>query len=288
MSTVSPGGEPGTGDTGLPENLDGSKGVGSSAGDAGHADQPAARSRGMTILLVAAGAVVLLLVGATLGLALSGKFAGSDSATPDNASVDAGFARDMIVHHDQGVLMAHYAEENTTDQEISVMAYDIGYTQTDQIGQMQGWLSLWDLPESGDGTHMGWMAGSDAAHGGMAMGTTPAAGAASSAAPPATGAAATGSASTAARAPLMPGMATSDEIAKLKSLRGAESDTYFLQLMVRHHQGGAPMMQYAAENATNPVVRNFASKMAQAQESEIAVMTQMLAERGAEPLPPNW
>ena len=62
--------------------------------------------------------------------------------------MDAGFARDMIVHHDQGVLMAHYAEKNTTDPEIGVMAYDIGYTQTDQIGQMQGWLSLWDLPES--------------------------------------------------------------------------------------------------------------------------------------------
>ena len=34
-------------------------------------------------------------------------------ATPGTDSVDAGFARDMIVHHDQGVLMAHYAEENT-------------------------------------------------------------------------------------------------------------------------------------------------------------------------------
>ena len=72
----------------------------------------------------------------------------------------------MIVHHDQGVLMAHYAEQNTTDPEIGVMAYDIGYTQTDQIGQMQGWLSLWDLPESGDGTRMGWMGGTAAAHGG--------------------------------------------------------------------------------------------------------------------------
>ena len=85
----------------------------------------------------------------------------------------------------------------------------------------------------------------------------------------------------------MPGMATSDEIAKLKSLSGAESDTYFLQLMIRHHQGGAPMMQYAAEHATNPVVRNFASKMALSQSAEISVMTQMLAERGAQPLPAN-
>ena len=230
-------------------------------------------------------AVVLVVIGATVGLAIGNGSSSDDTLVrPAADSVDVGFAQDMIVHHEQGVLMAHYAEENTTDQEISVMAYDIGYTQTDQIGQMQGWLSLWDLPESGDGTYMGWMAGSDAAHGGMAMGTT----AMSSAVSPASGAAASGSVPTAARAPLMPGMATSDEIAKLKSLRGAESDTYFLQLMVRHHQGGAPMMQYAAENATNPVVRNFASKMAQAQESEISVMTQMLAERGAEPLPPNW
>ena len=230
----------------------------------------------MIFLLVAAGAVVLLLVGATAGLALSGRFAGSDSATPDNASVDAGFARDMIVHHDQGVLMAHYAEKNTTDPEIDVMAYDIGYTQTDQIGQMQGWLSLWDLPESGDGTHMGWMGGTDAAHGGMAMGRH----ARCEFGVPAPGDGRR-SASTAAEAPLMPGMATADEIAKLKGLTGAASDTYFLQLMVRHHQGGAPMMQYAAEHATNPVVRNFASKMAQSQAAEISVMTQMLAERGA-------
>ena len=119
----------------------------------------------MMIFLLVAGAVVLLLVGATAGLALSGRLVGSADATPDNDSVDAGFARDMIVHHDQGVLMAHYAEKNTTDPEIDVMAYDIGYTQTDQIGQMQGWLSLWDLPESGDGTHMGWMGGTADSHG---------------------------------------------------------------------------------------------------------------------------
>jgi uncharacterized protein (DUF305 family) len=93
------------------------------------------------------------------------------------------------------------------------------------------------------------------------------------------------SAGGAAAVPLMPGMATDAEIEKLKGLTGAESDTYFLQLMVRHHQGGAPMMQYAAEHATNAVVRNFASKMAQSQAAEISVMTQMLAERGAQPLP---
>jgi uncharacterized protein (DUF305 family) len=236
----------------------------------------------------------------------------------------------MIVHHDQGVLMAHYAEQNTDDQEISVMAYDIGYTQTDQIGQMQGWLSLWDLPEFGDGTHMAWMGGSgghdmdshdmasaaersDAAGSGAmgsgamgsgamgsgAMGSgAMGSGAMGSGAmgSGAMGSGAMGSGAMGSRAmgsramgldgAVMPGMATNAEIAKLRSLKGKESDIYFLQLMIRHHQGGAPMMQYAAEHATNPVVRDFAGKMAQAQAAEISVMTQMLAARGASPLPP--
>jgi uncharacterized protein (DUF305 family) len=166
------------------------------------------------------------------------------------------------------VLMAHYAEANTTDSEISVMAYDLGYTQTDQIGQMQGWLSLWDLPESTDGTHMTWM-GSDAGAQGMVMGT-----------------ATSGSAAVAvAQGALMPGMATNEEISKLQNLKGTESDIYFLQLMIRHHQGGLPMMHYAAAHASSPVVRNFAGKMADSQDSEISVMTQMLAARGAQPLP---
>jgi uncharacterized protein (DUF305 family) len=261
------------------------------AGLGGSADQPVGRfSHRTTVFLIAAGAVILLLVGATAGLALSGRFGGSDTAaTPTTESVDAGFARDMAVHHDQGVLMAHYAEQNTTDPEIEVMAYDIGYTQTDQLGQMQGWLSLWDLPDSGTAPRMAWM-GATAADHGMAMGSAAATSGALSAGSGAAGSGATGSGATGSGAPafdtpLMPGMATDSEIAKLKDLKGTESDIYFLQLMIRHHQGGAAMMQYAAEHAALPVVRNFADKMVQAQTAEISVMTQMLSERGAEPLP---
>ena len=114
---------------------------------------------------------MLLLVGATLGSGAQRPARWLRTRDPDSSSVDAGFARDMIVHHDQGVLMAHYAEQNTTDHEIEVMAYDIGYTQTDQIGQMQGWLSLWDLPDSSTAPRMGWMGGTGADHGGMDMGS---------------------------------------------------------------------------------------------------------------------
>ena len=256
------------------------------AGPAESVDQGVGRSsHRTTVFLIAAGAVILLLVGATAGLALSGRFGASGTApTPTSDSVDAGFARDMAVHHDQGVLMAHYAEQNTTDPEIDVMAYDIGYTQTDQLGQMQGWLSLWDLPDSGTAPRMAWMGGTASDHG-MAMGSSAAAGGSTSAGSGAAGSGAAGSGAAVSDTPLMPGMATDAEIAKLKGLKGTESDIFFLQLMIRHHQGGAAMMQYAAEHAALPVVRNFADKMRQAQTAEISVMTQILAEHGAEPLP---
>ena len=268
-------------DTGTPAGESGSDTSGDAPGGA-----PAGRfSHRTTVFLIAAGAVILLLVGATAGLALSGRFVGSDTAsTPTSDSVDAGFARDMAVHHDQGVLMAHYAEQNTTDPEIDVMAYDIGYTQTDQLGQMQGWLSLWDLPDSSTAPRMAWMGGTASDHG-MEMGSAAATSGTTSTGSEAAGSGAAGSGAAASDAPLMPGMATDAEIAKLKDLKGVESDIYFLQLMIRHHQGGAGMMQYAAEHATLPVVRNFADKMLQAQTAEISVMTQMLAEHGAESLP---
>ncbi len=43
--------------------------------------------------------------------------------------------------------MAHYAELDTDEPDIGLLAYDINYTQTAQIGQMQGWLALWDMPQ---------------------------------------------------------------------------------------------------------------------------------------------
>ena len=71
---------------------------GDAAADAS-ADAPAGPPAGRfshrtTVFLIAAGAVILLLVGATAGLALGGRFGGSDTAaTPTTESVDAGFAR---------------------------------------------------------------------------------------------------------------------------------------------------------------------------------------------------
>ena len=190
-------------------------------------------------------ALVLVLAGVIGGIAL-----GRSTATtygPAEGSVDVGFLQDMDVHHGQGVEMAVWARNNTANPEIRQLAFDIESTQTAQVGRMQGWLTLWGEPLTPpSGQFMGWM--------GMPTAT-------------------------------MPGMASPEDLARLRASTGPALDVVFLQLMLRHHQGGLPMMQAAADEASVPAVRALAQSMATSQTSEAAVMTQMLAERGAAPLP---
>jgi uncharacterized protein (DUF305 family) len=183
----------------------------------------------------------------------------SGSATPDASSVDAGFTWDMSVHHRQAVTMAGYVRDHSTDRVVRTLAYDIETSQFNQVGQLQGWLDAWGLPPENPGTQMSWMSGG---HDMSAMaGMTTVGG-------------------------LMPGMATQAEVDKLQKMTGKAMDIYFLQLMLRHHQGGLPMAEYGAEHASEPYVRNVAQKIATAQGAEVVLMEKMLRERGASPLPP--
>ncbi|MBB5960392.1 uncharacterized protein (DUF305 family) [Saccharothrix tamanrassetensis] len=207
-------------------------------------------------VVVTVAVLAVLLLGAAVGLLI--KLPGADSsATPGRDSVDVGFTQDMAVHHLQGITMANTARDKTADPAIRQLAFDIESTQLEQVGRMKGWLTLWGMPEqSVDGTHMKWM-DSSSHHSSSTGGTTG----------------------------LMPGMATSEELAKLRSLAGTEFDVYFLQLMLRHHQGGAPMAEYGAKHAGAPVVRTLAENMLKSQSSEGEYMKQLIAERGATPLP---
>lgn len=214
--------------------------------------------RGTPIVLALA-AVVLLAVGATLGLALAPR-AAVPAAAAAPGPVDIGFSRDMVVHHTQGVSMANLAQQHTADAEIRVVAFDVGSTQQTDIGEMNGWLDLWGVPRISSDPVMAWMAATGMS--GMSM--------SSGAGPGADGA-------------VMPGMATTAEMRDLGGLTGASSDVYFLQLMIRHHLGGLAMMRDAGQ-ATLAPVRLFAGKMRAAQDREISIMTQMLAARGAAPL----
>ena len=212
--------------------------------------EPAAapRHRPLRAVLLAVIAVGLVVLGGGLAVALGiGR-----TPTPAADSVDAGFARDMSTHHLQGVEMANLALGRTTDPQIRSLAFDISATQTNQVGRMQGWLSLWGLPPSG-GEQMAWMGGSGHDH--MAAGG------------------------------LMPGMATEQELAELQSLSGTQFDVRFLQLMIRHHQGGREMAEYAAQHAELAPVRSLARSIAETQTAETTTMAAMLTALGGTPLP---
>jgi uncharacterized protein (DUF305 family) len=214
------------------------------------AESPPERGRSpLRVLLISVIVAALLAVAGGVGYTIGHR----DSSTPGTKSVDAGFAWDMSVHHLQAVTMAGYTRDHTSDSGIKLLAYDIETSQFNQIGEMRGWLESWDLPVNNPNAQMAWMAGSGHDH--LSDG-------------------------------LMPGMATTAEISKLQTLTGKALDIYFLQLMLRHHQGGLPMAQWAAAHASSDYVRNAAQKMAQSQAGEIVQMEQLLRERGASPLAP--
>lgn len=215
-------------------------------------------------VVIAASVLVVLLLGMALGMFLTQRALSSqEPVVPGAGSVDVGFAQDMSAHHTQAVTMANWERDHTSDPELKQLAFDIESTQQEQIGRMKGWLMLWGQPEQSPNPPMSWMA-QPGGHGGMAMGGSPDA--------------SSGSA-------LMPGMATDAELAKLRTLSGKELDVYFLQLMLRHHQGGTAMAQYARDHASVPAVRTLAQSMLVSQGAEMDQMKQMLAARGAQPLP---
>ena len=189
------------------------------------------------LLTVLAGAVVVL-----FGLSV---WLWTVAREPGNDSAEAGFARDMMVHHAQAVEMAEIIRPRTENDRIRTLATDITLTQQAQIGQMQGWLNLWDLPVAGTEPTMEWM--------GM---------------------------STEGR---MPGMASQEEINRLRDLPPEEADRLFLQLMIPHHEAAIPMSDAVLERTSNPPVERLANAIIDSQEAEISIMQEMLRAMGAEP-----
>lgn len=214
-------------------------------------------SRWVRPFIAVAAVIGLLLLGAAGGLLLGLP----GSARPEPSPVDIGFSQDMSVHHLQAVEMAGWERDHTTDPVLAQLATDIEKTQNNQVGQMQGWLALWDAPALPVGGYMAWMSGASGGHQGMDMGD--------------------GS----GPVPTMPGMATSADLDALRAATGPPLDVLFLQLMLRHHEGGAQMLAYGAQHAAVPQVRNLAAQMLSSQASEADYLRELLAARGGTPLP---
>jgi uncharacterized protein (DUF305 family) len=166
--------------------------------------------------------------------------------TPGGDSVEAGFLRDMSRHHSQAVQMALLIRDRTEDEQLKSFATDIMLTQQSEIGMMDGWLRAWDIPLSSSDPAMAWM-------------DHPVEG-------------------------LMPGMATDDQVEQLRTLPVDQAEVLFLQLMIRHHQGGVEMAQGYLDRGDQGDVTAFAENVVRLQNSEITTMNQMLEIRGEAPI----
>jgi uncharacterized protein (DUF305 family) len=189
-----------------------------------------------TVLVAALAAGVVLLFGLSVWLWLSAREPGNDSA-------EAGFARDMIVHHSQAVEMAEIVRDRTENGRIKTLATDIALTQQSQIGQMQGWLDLWGLPVAGTEPAMSWMGMSQEGR--------------------------------------MPGMASQENINRLRDLPSGEADQLFLELMIPHHKAAVPMANAVLDQTNNPTVEELAGAIVASQQAEIETMQEMLREMGS-------
>ena len=199
---------------------------------------------------------VLLVAVAVAALAFAiGRFstfgAGAAGALPGTDSPEAGFARDMQVHHAQAVEMAMDIYRTTDDESVRVLAYDIATTQSAQKGEFYDWLVKWNLPQSG-GPLMAWMAAAPSGH--------------QHAASPS---------ATEAELRAQMGMATTDEIDGMRAATGTDADCRFLSLMIRHHEGAIPMAQALVELGSEPRAIQVAQGVIATQSAEIDLMTSL-------------
>ncbi|GAA1727567.1 DUF305 domain-containing protein [Microcella frigidaquae] len=200
--------------------------------------------------------VLLVLVALVAGVLLGRLSSGAPAPMPSDSSAEAGFARDMQVHHGQAVEMALLVRDRSDDAEIRLLALDIATAQTQQQGQMFAWLAMWGLPQTSTAPEMEWLsrpvidgsAGHDG-HGAHVPGEP------------------------------MPGVATFEQMQALQDATGVEAERIFLELMIAHHQGGVEMAEAVLARSDNPQVRALAEGMVQLQQKELDYMAELLAAR---------
>lgn len=195
--------------------------------------------------------VVTVIVAVLVGLAVWWRTTEgtANAASPGERSVEAGFSRDMAVHHQQAVEMSFIVRDRTDVEDVRRLAYDIINTQANQRGMLLGRLETWGLNKSSADAPMTWMG-----HGSMHE---------------------------AKDGSLMPGMATNTQLDQLRKAEGEDAEVLYLRLMTAHHQGGVDMARGAVRMADDDKLVRLARTMVDGQQAEIDLMADMLAQRGA-------
>ena len=118
----------------------------------------------------------------------------------------------MATHHAQAVDMSLVIRDKSSDAELRTLAADIIVTQSTQCGIFMGWLQQWGLPQAS--VRRAWR-GCQVTRRWRAVQTE--------------------------GTPLMHGMASDVELQRLRVAQGHDAEIEFLQLMIRHHEGGVLM-----------------------------------------------
>jgi uncharacterized protein (DUF305 family) len=152
---------------------------------------------------------------------------------------DIAFARDMIRHHNQALVMTGYVDDRTTTSDIRLLAKRMRDGQADEINLLKQWLSDRGEPPND----------LEKEHGGHDLGES------------------------------MPGMLSEAELAQLEAARSAEFDRLFLELMTKHHEGALLMVAElnAQGGGQEPALGQIAQHIDSDQRIELARMASLLA-----------
>jgi uncharacterized protein (DUF305 family) len=151
-------------------------------------------------------------------------------------AADVSFSKEMIQHHRQAVEMAELADSRASSAETKDLAAKIKGAQDPEIKTMTGWLTSW-----GEKAPAETMPGMD--HGMSSP---------------------------------MPGMMSTQDMDKLEKAKGAEFDTMFAEMMIKHHEGAIDMAKTEKANGEYGPAKKLADDVIKAQTAEIDQMNKML------------
>ena len=198
--------------------------------------------------VLVAGGLTVALVAVIAAVVLAAVSAGADG--PSENSVEVGFLRDMVDHHEQAVRMSLLViPRDGVSPAVRDVAVGIIASQRHDVGRMEAWLDDWGFERGAPSRRaMAWMG-----HGPVA----PAA---------------------------MPGMATQADLSALAAASGPDAELRFIDLMLEHHDAGVTMAEHAAAHAESDKVVRLAELIAAGQEEEIrelqVLRRQLVATRG--------
>ncbi len=161
--------------------------------------------------------------------------AGGCGDSANHNDQDVSFAKNMVPHHQQAVIMADMALSQSSNQQVQDLATRIKTAQTSEIGIMQGWLASWGeeaMDHSGDMSGLKGMAG-------------------------------------------MEGMVSEGDMAALQGASGPEFDRLFLQHMTAHHEGALGMAKVQLDKGKHEPAKVLAREIVAGQEKELAEMAQL-------------